>query len=226
MSTTSDPRGGRGLFLVLEGIEGVGKSTQVRALSQAFDSEGIPHRTAREPGGTPVGEAVRNLVLKRTDLDVSAEAELFLILASRAAYVQDVVRPALEAGEVFLSDRFDSSTLAYQAYGRGLDLDAVTHANEIATGGLSPDLILWLDAPVEEGLARRVQESGSLDRIEQAGVAFLKRVAAGYAALAQASDRVERIDATRGPTEVSKQIRACLRRRFPDVFSALESRSP
>ena len=212
--------GTRPPFVVLEGIEGAGKSTQAALLSEWFAERGVDHLLAREPGGTPVGEAIRGVVLNRVDLDPPPESELFLILAARAAYVRDVVRPTLEAGRLMLSDRYAMSTLAYQGYGRELDLDAIVAANALATGGLEPDVVLMLDVPVEEGLGRREMAAGSLDRIESAGVSFLGRVAEGYRQLSAKHPDVERIDATRGPKEVQEALREALQRRFPEVFGA------
>ena len=142
-------------FVVLEGIEGAGKSTQAQMLSEWMQELGVDHNLAREPGGTPVGEAIREVVLNRRDLDPPPESELFMILAARAAYLRDVVRPTLEAGRVMLSDRYSMSTFAYQGYGRGLDLDAIIAANALATGGLEPDVVFVLDIPVAEGLGRQ-----------------------------------------------------------------------
>jgi len=210
----------------MEGAEGVGKTTQVGLLGEWLTTCGVPHVVAREPGGTPLGEAVRALVLDVRVHEPPPEAELFLILAARAAYVRDVVRPALARGMVVLSDRFDLSTLAYQGYGRGLNLEQVRQCNAVATGGLAPDLVLWLDAPVEEGLARRVGAGAELDRIEREGVAFLRRVVEGYHSLADASDRVERIDATRGPKQVHEAIRASLAAHLPGTFANLDEKAP
>ncbi|NNM05794.1 MAG: dTMP kinase, partial [Gemmatimonadetes bacterium] len=123
----------RSLFIVLEGVEGAGKSTQARLLSSWFDGLGLEHLVVREPGGTPVGEAIRNVVLDKGGLTMPPETELFLMLGARAAFVRDVVRPALEEGRIVLADRFDLSTFAYQGYGRGLNLDQVTQANAVAT---------------------------------------------------------------------------------------------
>ena len=116
-----------GRFIVVEGVEGAGKTTQVRLLSSWLSERGVRHVVAREPGGTPIGEAIRSVVLDRPDLTVSAQSELFLVLAARAAFVRDVVRPTLEKGETVVSDRFDLSTFAYQGFGRGLcRMDALT----------------------------------------------------------------------------------------------------
>ncbi len=222
MTEDADTRkgGSRPPFVVLEGIEGAGKSTQVELLCEWFELLGVKYRSAREPGGTPVGEAIRGVLLNRVDLDPPAESELFLILAARAAYVRDVVRPALEAGALMLSDRYAMSTLAYQGYGRELDVAAIAQANALATGGLEPDLVLVLDVPVEQGLSRRKAASGTLDRIESAGMSFLNRVAQGYRELSAEQPNVERIDAARGPTDVQEKLREALQRRFPEVFGS------
>ena len=139
-STTTEvtEQGSAPLFIVLEGGDGVGKTTHVALLSAWFTALGLPHVSTREPGGTPVGEAIRSVVLGRPGLDMPDETELLLILAARAAFVRDVVRPALERGETVLADRFSLSTLAYQGYGRGLDLERVRQAIDFATGGLAP----------------------------------------------------------------------------------------
>lgn len=208
----------RGLFVVLEGIEGAGKTTQHRRLARWLEEGGRSHRAVREPGGTPLGERIRDILLSWRDEDVSAESELFLLLAARSAFVRTVVRPALESGEVVLADRYELSTLAYQGYGRELDLDVVRSANRLATGGLRPDLCVLLDVEVEEGLARRRREGGDDDRIEAAGLEFMRRVREGYRSLARADERVERIDGSGSAGEVQGRIRELLRRRFPETF--------
>jgi len=207
-----------GLFIVLEGVEGAGKSTQASLLSAWFESLGLPHTVAREPGGTPVGEAIRRVVLDRGDLTMPPETELFLILGARAAFVRDVVRPALEDGQVVLADRFDLSTFAYQGYGRGLDLDRVRRANEMATGGVSPDLYLVLDLPVEAGLERKGGVGGG-DRIEREGASFLSRVREGYRALVKEVPTARLVAAHGSPAEVQDSIRRALEENFPETFS-------
>ncbi len=210
-----------GIFIVLEGVEGAGKSTQARLLSEWIEGFGIEVVLTREPGGTPVGEAIRRVVLDRGDLTMPAETELFLILGARAAFTQEVVRPALAAGKVVLADRFDLSTFAYQGFGRGLDLDQVREANAMATGGLKPDLSLVLDLPVEEGLARKGggQEG---DRIEKEGVSFLSKVLKGYRTLAEEDERVRLIPAMGTMAEVQKLLRLALAEAFPETFSFKE----
>ncbi len=208
----------RGLFIVLEGGEGVGKTTQVALLSEWMRQAEIPHVTAREPGGTPVGEAIREVVLGRPDLDVPAESELMLILAARAAFVRDVVRPALEDGKVVLADRFALSTLAYQGHGRGLDLEAVRSGIDFATGGLTPDLYVVLDLPARDGAERQRKAGASPDRIEGAGDAFLERVRRGYLELAAEEPGVAVLSAAGTLDAVHRRIRELLAGRYPETF--------
>ena len=208
----------KGCFVVLEGGEGAGKSTQAALLARWLHDRGVPCTLAREPGSTAVGEAIREVVLGRTDLEMPAESELLLILAARAAFVREVVRPALARGEVVVADRFDLSTLAYQGYGRGLDLARVRAAMEVATGDLRPDLYLVLDVPVKEGAARRRAAGGSVDRIEGAGADFLHAVRDGYLELAGAGERVELVSGLGSPLRVQERLLGCLKRRLPEVF--------
>lgn len=208
----------RGLFVVLEGIEGAGKTTQNRRLARWLEARGRGHRAVREPGGTPLGERVREILLRWRDDDVSPESELFLLLAARAAFVRDVVRPALQRDEVVLADRYELSTFAYQGYGRGLELSALRRANRLATGGLRPDVCVLLDVEVEEGLDRRRRDGGEDDRIEAAGTEFLRRVKDGYRALARSEDRVVRVDGSAPVDEVQAEVRRILTRRFPETF--------
>lgn len=210
-------------FIVLEGVDGVGKSTQITLLSSWLIALGVPHVTTREPGGTPVGEAIREVVLDRDDLDVPSESELFLILAARAAFVRDVVRPALEEGRTVVADRFSLSTLAYQGYGRGLELERVRNAIELSTGGLIPDLYLVLDLPVEESRKRQRKASGDGDRIERSGEDFRKAVRDGYLELARIEPNVETVNARGTPEEVHRRIRDRLRARFPSTFAPAEA---
>jgi dTMP kinase len=207
-------------FIVLEGIEGSGKSSQIRMLADWLDDLGVPHLTTREPGGTAVGERIRQTVLHGTDLSIPPESELLLILAARAAFVREVVRPALERGTCVISDRFSWSTFAYQGYGRGLPLSQVRELNEFATGGLTPDLYLVLDVTVEEGLARQDLAGKVADRFEGEGRAFLDRVRAGYLAMLEGEGRGLLVDGSGEPGAVQRRIREALAGRFPETFSA------
>lgn len=205
-----------GLFLVFEGVEGSGKSTQVELLGEWLSARGVAHEHVREPGGTPLGEEARRLLLEADD--VPARAELLLMLAARAALVEQRIAPALAAGKVVVADRFELSTLAYQGSGRELGIDAVARLNRFATGDLRPDLTLYLDVPVSVGRARRAAwEEG--DRIERAGRAFHERVAGAYALLADEGTGIERVDATAPAASVHEAVLRLLRARFPETFA-------
>lgn len=168
-----------GLFVVVEGPEGAGKSTLVRALAARLLAEGREVVPVREPGGTPVAEAARKVVLKSPD-EMTPEAELFLFHAARADLVARVIRPALEAGQIVLADRFALSTFAYQVAGRGLPQAAVAAVVALATGGLEPDLTLVLDVPLTVGRERQRKARKGQDRFERQDDAFHSRVLAAY----------------------------------------------
>lgn len=204
-----------GLFLVLEGIEGSGKTTQAGMLAGWLEARGLPCLITREPGGTAVGEEVRRLLLESTAMD--ARTELLLMLSARAALVTDVIEPALAQGRVVVADRYELSTLAYQAHGRGLPMDTVRALNEFATGGLRPDLTVVLSVPRPTGEARRAARSVQ-DRIESAGDGFHARVAEAYAALAATEPGVAAIDGTGPPDTVHETLVSLLRARFPETF--------
>jgi len=189
------------VFITLEGGEGVGKTTQQALLALQLRQAGYPCLCTREPGGTALGRALREILLHGDPL--TPLAELFLYAADRAEHVQKCILPALAAGQVVVCDRFTDSTLAYQGYGRGLDLQQVRQLNHLATGGLQPHLTLWLDLPPEVGLAR----SGLADRLEQERLEFHRRVHQGFQALAAAEpQRIVRIDAEGSPLEVAARI--------------------
>ena len=177
-----------GRFLVLEGIDGCGKSTQIEALRAWLPVSGLMADGARlvvtrEPGGTALGQALRALLLRPPEGAAPCSlSELMLYAADRAQHVEECLRPALAAGDWVLSDRFSGSTAAYQGYGRGLPLTTILQLEALATGGLAPDLTLWLDLPLAGSLQRRGDRPA--DRIEAAGEAFLQRVSDGFATLA------------------------------------------
>ena len=202
-------------MVVLEGLDGVGKSTQVALLAAWLEGADVPYLVVREPGGTPLGEAIRELVLTRSDLDVGPASELLLMLAARAALVRDVLRPALGEGKLVIADRFSLSTLAYQAHGRGLDPERVRSAIEVATGGLRPDVCVVLDLPLEEAAGRRKAAAGRPDRIEREGEAFRRKVRDAYLALAETEPGVELLDARGTPEEVHARIRDLIAARLP-----------
>ena len=189
------------LFITLEGGDGVGKTTQQALLSERLRQEGYACLCTREPGDTALGKRLRDLLLYGDPL--ARVTELLLYAADRAEHVSKVIAPALAAGQVVVCDRFIDSTLAYQGYGRGLDLEKICQLNHLATGGLQPHLTLWLDLPPEVGLVK----SGLADRLEQERLEFHRRVHQGFQALAAAEpQRIVRIDAEGSPAEVAARI--------------------
>lgn len=204
-----------GLFLTFEGTEGSGKSTQITRLAERLRGLGRVVRLLREPGGTPIGEEIR-YTLKHSEHNraMMPETELLLMNASRAQLVREVIQPALAAGEVVLCDRFYHSTLAYQGYGRGLDLKMVRNMIDVAVGATRPDLTLLLMVPVAVSEARRLQrqaasasETPVRDRMEEADRAFFERVEQGYRAIAaEEPERIFVIDATQPLDSVADAI--------------------
>jgi dTMP kinase len=205
----------RGRFLVLEGIDGCGKTTQLDALRQWLPSSGLMPAGAgllvtREPGGTELGQALRRLLLHPPgEAAPVSNAELLLYAADRAQHVQQRILPALEAGDWVLSDRFSGSTAAYQGYGRGLSLELIEQLETIACRGLQPDLTLLLELPLALSLQRRGHRAA--DRIEASGEAFLARVCAGFSALAAQRGWVQ-LDAALAPEQVTAALQAAIRR--------------
>lgn len=177
-----------GYFITFEGPEGGGKSTQARLLAERLRAAGYAVTLTREPGGTPAGEAIRAIWDDLARSDLLPITDLFLLCAGRAQHVGEVIRPALERGEIVISDRYADSTRAYQGYGSGLDFETLETLLRIATGGLAPNLTLLLDIPAAEGLERRRQASkagaGQLDRLDQRSLEYHERVRAGYLKLA------------------------------------------
>lgn len=176
MSRSGSPRG---LFITLEGGEGVGKSTQVAALRQFLEARGVPLVTTREPGGTPVAEAIRGLLLSRDHPPMHPDTELLLMFAARAEHLRTLILPALEAGKWVLCDRFTDATYAYQGGGRGLDPRRIAALEDWVQGAVRPDLTLLLDVDVHTGLARARGRSEA-DRFEQETVDFFERVRQAY----------------------------------------------
>ena len=197
-----------GKLLSFEGPEGGGKSTQSRLLADRLRALGIGVLTTREPGGTPTGEVIRDLL--QNDLarePLCDESEALLFCASRAQLCRNVLGPALERGDWVVLDRFTDSTLAYQGYGRGFDVATLRRMNDFATGPVRPALTLLLDLPVEEGLARALARSGGKDRIEGAPLDFHRRLRAGYLELAaQEPERFAVIDATAPADAVAEAV--------------------
>ena len=208
----------RGIFLVFEGVEGSGKSTQASLLGEWLAARGVPHVLTREPGGTEAGEEIRRILLHGGE--VGARAELLLMLAARSIFVEEVVEPALRAGKDGVADRYELSTLAYQGYARGLPLEEVRRMNAFATGGLKPALTIVLDVPFDVGVRRRSRRNA--DRIERAGREFHERVAEAYRLLPERESGVIRLDGTGSPDQVHEAGVACLGSRFPETFRRTE----
>ena len=208
------------LFIVFEGVEGCGKSTQAKLLAGRLAASGISHVLTREPGGTSTGEALRTLLLHGETLAV--ETELLMILAARSAHVHEVVGPALERGEVVVCDRFELSSFAYQGIARGLGLEKVRSLNAFATGGVTPDLTVVVDVPIDVGVARRAKVRSGNDRIESAGDEFHQRVAEAYRLLARSEEGAVLVDGTPAQNEVAHTIMKLLTARFPETFARLQ----
>jgi dTMP kinase len=189
------------LFITFEGGEGCGKSTQAKALFRNISNSKVPVILTQEPGGTPLGREVRQWL--KGEFNSDPVAELLLFNASRAQLINNVIRPALKEGKVVLCDRFYHSTIAYQGYGRGLDLDMINTVNNIATSGLDPDLIIFLDTDVEHALSRKRNK----DRFEHEDIAFHKRVKQGYLEMSKADPKLwMAIDGSLSKSEIEKII--------------------
>jgi dTMP kinase len=204
-----------GRFITFEGIDGSGKTTQFRILAQWLRERGKDVVETVEPGGTAIGKQIRKILLDPASADLQPRAELLLYFASRAQNVDQVIRPALDAGQTVLCDRFTDSTLVYQGCGRGLDTDVVRDLDRIACRGLKPDVTFLIDIDLETSLARakrRNERTGPAEsRIDEESAAFHERVRQGYLALAKAEpDRIVVIDGTAGIGEVGQRIREAL----------------
>lgn len=201
----------KGLLITLEGIEGAGKSTLLDFAGELLRRAGRAVVQTREPGGTATGERIRALLLDRASVDLSDEAELLLIFAARAQHLAEVIRPALNAGQIVLCDRFIDASYAYQGGGRGLAAERIRQLEDWTLGGLVPDLTLLFDLEVATGLAR-AGGRGEADRFEQQGRAFFERARAAYLCrAAQAPERFRQIDAAEPLPRVKQRLAAILR---------------
>lgn len=197
-----------GLFITLEGLEGSGKTTQQRQVVRNLRDRGLDVILTREPGATRLGKKIRQLLLDPDWDEMTPRAEILLFAADRAQHVEEIVKPALKKGKIVISDRYFDSNLAYQGYGRGLDIEMVRKINLWAVDYLKPDLTFFLDLPVEVGLARaRAQTADKLgDRLEREELNFYQQIRAGYLELAKESERFRVIDANRTIEEVNSEI--------------------
>ena len=203
------------MFITLEGPDGSGKTTQARLLAEWLQGQGYDVVLTREPGGTDIGDQIRAVLHDPCNNAMDARTEILLYSASRAQHVAQQIQPALAGGQVVVSDRYADSTLAYQGYGRGLDLDTLRRITEFATGGLTPDLTLYLDIMPEEGLERRQLGGGEWNRLDAEALEFHQRVRSGYLELIeQEPERWIAVDADRAVEEVQAEIRVMVRERL------------
>jgi dTMP kinase len=206
----------KGLFITFEGLDGCGKSTQMEFLAEALAARGYVVAVTREPGGTPLGEGIRDMLLDPRHHGMSARAEALLYAAARAHLVEQVIRPALEDGQVVLCDRYIDSSLAYQGYGRGLGSDYIMLVNDWGTDGLYPDLTLFLDL---DDAVRSTRMAAVPDRLEAEDEAFHQRVLQGYRELLMLHrHRIRRVDATGSESEVQERVRAIIEQEL-ELFS-------
>ena len=207
-------------FITFEGGDGSGKTTQIRRLEEYLKSKGHSCVVTHQPGGTPLGQMIRKMLLEVDAAPIAAPAELFLYLADRAQHVFEIIAPALEKGEIVLCDRYTDSTLAYQGYGRGLDLQILRDLNAIANGGVQPGLTLLFDCPVEIGLGRAVKRQALAgknaiqnDRFEREQTDFHEKVRAGFLDLARGeAERFRVIDATQSAERIAAEVRTIIDR--------------
>jgi dTMP kinase len=196
------------MFITLEGPEGSGKTSQMPALADFLQNAGYEVVITREPGGTPVGDQIRDVLMNLKNVSIVPRTEILLFLAARAQHVDSVIRPALAMGKIVLCDRFGDSTLAYQGYGHKTDLDTLRTLLDFSTGGLKPDLTLLLDIPVSAGMARKRDNCSEWNRLDAYAEAFHERVRKGYLELAnEEPERWVLVDATQEKEEVQKAMR-------------------
>lgn len=203
------------MFITLEGPEGSGKTSQVPPLAAYLKKQGYDVLVTREPGGTVVSDQIRDVLMNLKNVSIVPRTEILLFLAARAQHVEGLIRPALKAGKLVLCDRFGDSTLAYQGYGHQTDLDNLRYLLNYATGGLTPDLTLLLDIPVEVGLERKRKNDSEWNRLDAYEEAFHKRVRKGYLELAKFEpNRWQVIDASKDKEQVQEAMRQAVMARL------------
>lgn len=197
----------KGKFITFEGPEGCGKSTQIKLLSEALTKEGRSVLTTREPGGTDTGEEIRKILMNPEHVELTDLTEVFLYEAARAQLVNEVIIPALDSGQTVLCDRFSESTLAYQGYGGKISVEWIQKIDQMARGGLSPDLTLFIDVNPEVGLKRARASEKEIDRLEEKDLEYHKRVYQGYLELAKKNqDRIKVVDGRKDIQEIHQEI--------------------
>jgi dTMP kinase len=205
------------MFFSFDGIDGTGKSTQMELFAQLLRAGGRDVLTCRDPGGTLLGERLREILLHKAEIPLGGRAEMLLYMASRAQLVDELIQPALKQGRVVVCDRFLLANVVYQGYAGGLKVSELWQVGQVATGGIQPDLTFVLDMPVQAA-ARRI--TGQLDRMESRGLEYMDRVRRGFLAEAARRDEIEVIDADREIAEIHDQIRTVVQSRWPQALAA------
>ena len=196
------------MFITLEGPEGSGKTSQLPALAEFLREKGYDVLVTREPGGTSVGDQIRDVLMNMKNVSIVPQTEILLFQAARAQHVAEILRPALEKGQIVICDRFGDSTLAYQGYGHQTDIRTLQYLIHFATGGLTPDLTLLLDIPVSKGFERKIKNESEWNRLDAYEKAFHERVREGYLQLAREEpERWQIIDASQGKDRVQEEMR-------------------
>ncbi len=207
-----------GSLITFEGIDGSGKSTQIQMLEHEFNKLGVEYKTFREPGGTELSEKIRAILLDKENIELISTAESLLFAAARAQLTVEQIKPAIEKGEFVICDRFTDSTIAYQGYGRGLDIKQLEEINYIATAGLTPDITFILDISPEAAAVR--MEAEALDRMEETGVDFFRRIRGGYRQIKEQNpNRYRLINGEQSPENVFKEIKEIIVKQFEEVLT-------
>ena len=207
-----------GSLITFEGIDGSGKSTQIQMLEHEFNKLGVEYKTFREPGGTELSEKIRKILLDKENIELISTAESLLFAAARAQLTAEQIKPAIEKGEFVICDRFTDSTIAYQGYGRGLDIKQLEAINYIATAGLTPDITFILDINPEAAAMR--MEAEVSDRMEETGVDFFRRIRGGYRQIKdQNPNRYRLINGEQSPENVFKEIKEIIVKQFEEVLT-------
>jgi len=207
-----------GGLITFEGIDGSGKSTQIQMLEYEFNKLGVEYKTFREPGGTELSEKIRAILLDKENIELISTAESLLFAAARAQLTAEQIKPAIEKGKFVICDRFTDSTIAYQGYGRGLDIKQLEEINYIATAGLTPDITFILDISPEAAAVR--MEAEASDRMEEMGVDIFRRIRVGYRQIKdQNPNRYRLINGEQSPENVFKEIKEIIMKQFEEVLT-------
>ena len=207
-----------GSLITFEGIDGSGKSTQIQMLEHEFNKLGVEYKTFREPGGTELSEKIRAILLDKENIELISTSESLLFAAARAQLTAEQIKPAIEKGEFVICDRFTDSTIAYQGYGRGLDIKQLEEINYIATAGLTPDITFILDISPEAAAVR--MEAEASDRMEETGVDFYRRIRGGYRQIKdQNPNRYSLINGEQSSENVFKEIKEIIMKQFEEVLT-------